>query len=72
MSDVTIFLIRKVHNKTIYYLNEYDLRTNQAVWTTKFMSAYHFCDEIRAKKFIDTHLQGRNCDILEQPAMWVI
>ena len=72
MSEETIYLIRKIHNKDAYYLKEYDIKTNKAKWTKKFMRAWHFLEEGNADEIITLHLSTRNCDIYKHEAMWVI
>ena len=72
MSDITIYLIRKIHNKEVFYLKEYDIKSNKAKWTKKFMSAHHFVEKEKATNFIALHLPSRDCDIYKHEAMWVI
>ena len=72
MSEITIYLIRRIHNKDVYYLKEYDIDTNKAKWTQKFMSAHHFVDEDKAKEFAKLYMSARDVDIYTHEATWVI
>ena len=73
MSEITIYIIRMIQNKNTYYLKEYDIKTNEAKWTTKFMRGHHFAEEKKAKKFMKLYMSSRdNCDIFTHQGMWVI
>lgn len=72
MSEITIYLIRKIHEKEVFYLKEYNIQNNKAKWTKKFMSAHHFVEEGKAEEFISLYLPSRECDVYEHGAMWVI
>ena len=72
MSEITLYLIRRVFKKEVYYLREYCIKSNKAEWTPNFMHAHHFLEEKKAKKFIQKHLPTRDCDIYTHEAMWVL
>ena len=73
MSAITLYLIRMTHKNDVYYLKEYDIKTNKAEWTTKFMRGHHFTEEDKAKEFMKLYMSTRdNCDIYTHQGMWVI
>ena len=72
MSGIKIYIIRMTHNKNVYYLKEYDIKTNEAKWTTKFMRGHHFTEEDKAKKFMKLYMSSRDsCDIYTHEGVWV-
>lgn len=71
MADVTLYLIRRVHNGKVYYLKEFEQALNKASWTQSFHAAHHFVEESKAETIL-ARLNRKDCDIYTHLGMWSI
>ena len=71
---MTVWTIRRISNKKVYYLYSYDLENNTAVWVSEYMKAHSFDSQPVAEEFITTYLRDRaqECDVFGQDEMWMI
>jgi hypothetical protein len=72
-SDISC-AIRRVNNKTVWYLYSMDIETNEAVWTRQFHRAHLFKNKELAIDFIQIFLgeRGKECDTFSEYETWSI
>ena len=72
VNNIMNVAIRRIVNKTVYYLYLVDLDQNLACWTQSWKKAYYFLNNEEAKLFIDIHFTDYSdqCDIFGNEDMW--
>ena len=71
---MTAYTVRRIKDKTVWYLHDFETTTNRAYWTKNFAQAHKFNRETDAKTFIETELEHcmKECDVFHQDTAWMI
>lgn len=68
-------VIRRITNKTVWYLHSTDTEINKCIWTRRFQKAYLFKNEADATDFMKFYMNEermKECDLFNEYQTWSI